>query len=378
MPFHAIHLDLNAPDNQLATEFADHVGTRPALQVVIELLEGLRALRLPWWTPAQRRAAHPSEQRMRELEVRPDVRQRIMVALTHMPPRASRRIGADMQANLIDEVLEEDVSIEAFEDTFLPAETVAYGDPSGLLREVVAALPWDENTPAHRKLLEIFMDGCLRERTHGGRSLSPFLTWLELRAAIDADAWQEHLPHAVRVKVDRARLEMERASPGVPFSARHELETVGLDTVREHLPLRALAGIFAVALARLDAESGGERSPAPVVPSSHEHHDAEADTTNHAARMASNDEPEEGMLVEDGLESVPADLRPLDPEWNDQYLMVGGIPNDEIGEGTLLPASENPWMNDELTDPGIKAADPHATSRRSSRSDSRRRPRHGA
>jgi hypothetical protein len=324
---------------------------------------------------------------MRDLEARPDVRQRIMMALTHMPPRASRRLGADMQASLIDEVLHEDVTIETFESTFLPAETVAYGDPAGLVREIVAALPWDENTAAHRKVLEILMDGCLRERTYDGRTLAPVLSWHELRVAIDADAWQEYLPRALRVKVDRARLELEATRPGVPFSARHELETVGLAAVREHLPLRALAGIFTAALRKLDAGAGGAqpRSPSGAFPEPSEEKTAApapARVDVHADAPIET-EPEEGTLVEEGLESVPADLRPLDAEEDAEYLMVGGIPNDEIDLGAeegLLPASENPWTTEELTDPGLKLADAQASARRPGRGgDSlRRRPRHGA
>lgn len=405
MPDPSIHADVNAPDAQLAAEAADYFGARPALQVVAELLQGLRTLRLPWWTSDLRRVAHPAEERMRQLGARPDVRQRIMMALTHMPPRASRRLSPEMQGSLIDEVLHEDVTVEAFEDAFLPVETVTYGDAAGLVREVVAALPWGDDSPAHRKVLEIFMDACLKERSHAGKALPPLLSWLDLRLAIDADAWQEHLPRAVRVKVDKARLEAERA--GAAFTARHELETVGLATVRDNLPLKSLAGIFTAAIARLPGGGGGDdESPAkkpeqarpaplkiavqapPPVPNPtaarvDEVRQDNLPTLIEAEAAEAEADLAEGTLTDEGLESVPANLLPVggDDEEDAQYLLVGGIPNEEINfdPDAPVPDSENPWAGEDLTDPGVKAAAEKADGRRLNRTDPlRRRNRPGA
>lgn len=315
-----------ASDAELAAQLNSHVAANAALQVVVELLEGLRDLHLPWWSPAARRAAHPALERMQQLAERPDVRQRVMMDLTQMPPRASRRLSPEMQATLLDEVLAEDVAVEAFEGAFRVVELVAYGDPAGLLREVVAAFPWEEAAAPQREVLAILMSACLQARP----GVAPALSWWELRMALDADAFQEHLPRAVRVAADRARLEAERA--GRPFTARDELETVGLATLREALPPRAFRGLFDALLARLTAP------PSPPAVSV-----AELTVEEEFVVESPSAEPPDQL-------DVPLALQEREVA-EDEFCYVGGLPKEEID---LKP--DNPWATDEMTDPGVIGA----------------------
>jgi hypothetical protein len=92
--------------------------------------------------------------RMRWLRQRPDLRQAITSKLTGLPPRAAREFYPDQQASLIDAVVDHgDVELQNFERAFDPADWMVYGNPREIWAEFRASMPWDDDAPAHQRLV---------------------------------------------------------------------------------------------------------------------------------------------------------------------------------------------------------------------------------
>lgn len=256
-----IHNDPAATDEALAKAANDHLGKNPQLQVLTELLTKLRELKLPWWTPEQRREALTATDRMRLLVQRPDIRARIMMEVCKSPPKFARRGQPDAQASMLDEFLAEDVSAEDFENAYAPYELVVYGDAAVLFYQFMDAMPFDNDIEVHQALIAAFIESCLNDkREHDKKKSPPVLTHWDVRTAIDPDVWQERIPRELRVAVDKARLDLEKAKPHEKFYARNELDIVGVGNVTKHIPLKLLTGIVEAAAKKM----GLERPKPPV------------------------------------------------------------------------------------------------------------------
>ncbi len=250
-----VHKDPDVEDDVLDHEADIALGKSPALQILAELLKELRELDLPWWTPEQRREALTATDRMRMLEQRPDIRQRIVTELTGLLPKAARRMAPDMQASLLDEVLEEDRTSAEFEVAFKAEELVLYGDAANLFFSAMDALPLDQDTEEHRLVMEKFLNSCLRsDRDFDNKKLQPIITHWDLRTALDYELWQAKIPLEVRAAVDKARLELEKAKPGERFSAKHEVEIVTVSKIVTHIPLVNFKNLIEVAAKKMGFE----------------------------------------------------------------------------------------------------------------------------
>lgn len=92
---------------------------------------------------------------MKWLKERPDVRQRITSALTGLAPRAARNKAPEFQATLLDSVIEDgDINVQTFEHAFQPVELVAYGPVGAFWKLFRDKMPWRDESPAHRQLVE--------------------------------------------------------------------------------------------------------------------------------------------------------------------------------------------------------------------------------
>lgn len=255
-----VHKDPKASDEALAKEAEDYLGRTAALQVMVELTTTLRELDLPWWSPEKRRAALSATDRMRALAHRPDIRQRIMVALCGLPPKAARRMDGDSQSKLIDEVLEEDRPVHEFEEAYKPEELVVYGNPALQFYQFMDAMPFDKDTDAHKQLVAKIIESFLNDKREvDKKKLQPVLTYWDVRTSIEYDVWQECIPRELRVAVDKARLELEKTKSREPFTAKAEIEIVGVANIAKHLSLKHIVPILEAAAKKM----GFERPAAP-------------------------------------------------------------------------------------------------------------------
>jgi hypothetical protein len=236
-------------DEQLAQEARAQLAKSPHLQFVAELLAKLRELGFAWFTPEHARAVWPTAARMRWLAQRADVRQRITTQLTGLPPNTARKKSLEFQVELIDAVVEDgDVDVRAFDVAFDPCDLAVYGPADELWAQFRDRMPWEDDSPAHQKLVAWAIRQLLSERSaFEGLTRKPILTAWDVRTSIDSRLWQSRMPLEVRVAVDDARLRHEKARPRDPFHARHDLAIAVPEQIVANIPLRELTLIFAAA-----------------------------------------------------------------------------------------------------------------------------------
>jgi hypothetical protein len=254
----------NADDAALRQEATDHLARWPALQVMAEALIVLRAAGVPWWAPAATCARWPVGERLRWLEQRADLREEVVSSLTRLTLRDPRRRSLAFQTELVEATVDPALDAQRVEEAFDPRALVVYGPVTELWDEVVKRVPWDaEVSPA---LVEQLVGILLADKSaHLGTTRAPVLTAWQLRSAIDARAWQAHLPARVRAAVDDARLHHELVHPGVPFTARDELAIVTPAVLAANLPLRAMRPVFSAAarVMGLERAAPAHSQPAP-------------------------------------------------------------------------------------------------------------------
>jgi hypothetical protein len=232
-------------DEAMARVAKQQLSRAPALQLVAEVMTELRRLSPSWWSPAVLRSFWPARARMGWLEKRADLRQSITSTLTGLSANVARSRSAALQAELIDAALDQgDISVDAFESAFDVNDMVVYGPAANMWQRFRAQLP-SEDRPEVRALLTRVLSALLVERdANNGQPKRAVLTALELRSAIDHNAWHTSLPLALRVAIDEARFRQERLRPSRPFHARHDLGIVGIDQLCEYLPLVELERVL--------------------------------------------------------------------------------------------------------------------------------------
>jgi hypothetical protein len=264
LPPPLLHTKDGGDGDALGQEAKDHLARWPALQVMAEVLIELRAARVSWWDPVHLRARFPLADRLRWLEQRPDLREKIAGSLTKLTLREARSRTTSFQAELIDATLDPVGDAQRLEDAFDPCDLVVYGPAGELWDEVVGCIPW--STELQPALVERLLASLLAERSAPlGTTRSPLVSPWQLRTAVDTRAWQSHLPARVRAAVDDARLHKELVEPGAPFSARDEIEIVTVGVLAASLPLRALRPVFEAAtrVMGLERPAPPHSQPAP-------------------------------------------------------------------------------------------------------------------
>ncbi len=223
---HLVHRDLGEGDDEARQKEARlFFGKSPHLQFLAELYDKLRGTAPTWWTPEHSREAWPAAVRMGWFAQRPDIRQRITTKLTGLAPGAARRFWPDEQATLIDAVLDSgDIAVAAFEAAFDAQDIVVYGLPTDVWARFRERMPWQDESEDNRRLVAWVLRALLADRTNNNAPRGkPIIEAWDVRSAIDADAYQRHMPVEIRVAIDQARLKHERTRPREPFHARHEL-----------------------------------------------------------------------------------------------------------------------------------------------------------
>jgi hypothetical protein len=257
------HLDADKKnDDVLKQEARAYLAKTASAQLTAELLLKLRDLSLPWWKPDKLRSYWPAADRMRWIELRTDLRQQITTSLTGLAPKAARKKSPEFQASLIDAVIDEgDIGVDRFEESFEPCDLAVYGPAPVLWRTFRDQMPWDEETQVHIDLTAWLLRALVADKSSiEGCSRRPVLSAWDVRTAIDGKIWHSRMPLDVRVAIDEARLQQEKASPGQPFHAQHDLAIAVPELIAANIPLRELVKV----LARAEKAMGFEPPPPPV------------------------------------------------------------------------------------------------------------------
>lgn len=236
-------------DAALAQEARTHVAENPTLQFMAELIAKLRAARFSWWTPESLRDAWGANARMQWFAQRPDIRQRITSGLTGLAPKAARNKQPDFQAALVDSVVDDgDVTADQFENAWDPLELAAYAPVSEIWHRFRERMPWDQDTAAHQELVGWLIDTLLASSSSlEGMTRKPILSSHTVRTTIPGKIWHSKIPLEIRVAIDDLRFQRERAKPGEPFHAIHDLSVATPTIIATNIPLRELVRVVDVA-----------------------------------------------------------------------------------------------------------------------------------
>jgi hypothetical protein len=259
------HADSSKDDAALAEESRSHVANNPALQLVAELITKLRSSRFAWWTPETLRSTWDAKTRMTWFEQRPDIRQRITCSLTGLAPKASRNKAPDFQAALIDSVVDDgDVTPEQLETAFDPVEIAAYAPVNDIWHKFRERMPWDQDTAANQELVGWLLDQFLASSSSiDGMTRKPVLTSHAVRTTIPGKIWHSKIPLEVRVAIDDLRFQRERAKPGEPFHAIHDLSVATPTIIATNIPLRELLRVVDVAEKAMGLSGRGSPTTSP-------------------------------------------------------------------------------------------------------------------
>ena len=232
---------------RLAAE--SHLRQSAPAQLVAELLQELRTRDLPWWRAEALRAAWPAAARLGWLRDRPDLRQEITTELTGLAPKACRKKDPDFQAALIDSVLDDgDIEVSRFEEAFAPADLAVYGPVAELWRVFIDRMPWNEDDQAHLDLVAWLLRALLSDRSGlDGSQRKPALSAWDLRKNIDGTVWHVRMPLEVRVRIDEARLDLEKSKPSAAFHAKDDLAIAVPELIAANIPAEHLREVFAAA-----------------------------------------------------------------------------------------------------------------------------------
>lgn len=235
-------------DATLAQEASTFLSKAPAVQLVAELLTELRAKNLPWWGPDALRARHSATDRMRWFRDRADIRQQITTQLTGLGPKAARKKDPDFQASLLDSAVEDgDCTARAFEEAFDPRELAVYGPASDYWRQFRQRMPWSQDIVAHQEVMAFLLKMLLAEKGSLGLPRKAILTPWEVRTNIPGRVWHTRIPLDLRVAIDDARFEREKAKGREPFHAKDDLALAMPEVIAANIPLKEFARVLDIA-----------------------------------------------------------------------------------------------------------------------------------
>ncbi len=254
--------DRKDDDAALQKEAEAYLAKHAAVQLVAELGLRLRQQALPWWSPEALRETWSAQTRMRWLAQRPDIRQGITTRLTGLAPKAARKKAPDFQSALIDSVIDDgDIAVAAFEEVFSPVDMAVYGPAAEIWRRFHERMPWNDDRPPHQELVAWLIKALLADKSSLGPPRRPILTPWDVRTAIDGKVWHARLPIDIRIAIDEARLQQERAKPSEAFHASHELAIAVPEIIAESIPLKDLLQVVAVAERALGFDPSAKGRP---------------------------------------------------------------------------------------------------------------------
>jgi hypothetical protein len=248
---------MSEADNRLAAAADRHLSNNPEGQLVQLLLEWIAEEEPGWFTPNTQRDLWPMEVRFEWLLSRPDVRGRVVHAVTGVSEGAARLLDPDVQIALVDAVLDNgDVSVATWAAAFQPHELAAHAPPAAIHSEVRQCFPWQAPPSQDRRdFLLRWLEAVQSTGDGNGRSRQPILSPLAFRSAVNTQAWQASVPLELRAAVDGARLHAE--GMGLPFTAEDELVIVTTKALVDNVPYVALRPVLEAAERALASELDG-------------------------------------------------------------------------------------------------------------------------
>lgn len=243
-------------DEQLAQEAKDHLAASVPLQVTAEFIRAVRKLNLEELDAPVRRTLLTATDRMQALTQRPDIRQRVTTTLAGVPAKAARKMDANFQASLLDQVVDsEDRTPTELDEAFDPDELVVYCDAAKILNGFLGEFNWEADADPRRDAVASLIESFLKERgQHGGKPLKPILTPWDVMSAISPEIWHSKVPLDIRVKIHQAWLEQERTKPRDPFTAKQALEIADARILVAHILLADLHGVIQLGLKKMGFE----------------------------------------------------------------------------------------------------------------------------
>lgn len=224
--------------------FAEHT----SLQVVAWLIEALRKARTTWWTGKTLRLEFSAQERMRALEMRPDLRQKITTGLAGTMPKMAYEQSADRQASDIDDAIKAgDKTEDDFEEVF-PGSTIVVHKGADLHWRLFRKLmPMHEDKEVHQKLFA----GLISEML----SLH-ILTAHNVLKCIDPLIWSKCIPPEIRASIHEALLASQ--AEGDLFLPENILAIATPEVITKSIKLVDLAGILGLAEREMGFDEGDD------------------------------------------------------------------------------------------------------------------------
>ena len=332
---------MSEADNRLAASADRHLSNNPEGQLVQLLLEWIAEEQPGWLTPNTQRDLWPTEIRFEWLLTRPDVRGRVVHAVTGISEGAARLLDPDVQIALVDAVLDNgDVPVETWAAAFAPHEIAAHAPPAAIHSEVRQCFPWQAPaSPDRRDFLLRWLEAVRSTGDGNGRSRAPILTALAFRSAMNTKAWQASVPLELRAAVDEARLQAERS--GVPFTAEEEMAIVATSVLVDHVPYVGLRPVLEAAERALASELDGfEPSAVSDGGGGGEPQAAESEVVAQAAE-ASDEEVTQAHDIEMLHNARRAHSAAFDDDLDDDTIIEEPLADDEDEPVVEIIRSEN-------------------------------------
>jgi hypothetical protein len=198
-------------DAERTKEVRAHYDGAPGLRFLADMLVAIHARPVPVRTAQQFYAKFPAKVAMAALESRPDLRARILQALTGGPPSLTRRLSHEVMTSQIDLLIENDLpeeerSVRAADDRgrtvvelylkYLdPVDLVAYLPAADLWAYEREDAWWEKATDSTRRLMAAEIKSIRRHR---------ILSDSELLDRLGNDTLERDLPVAVRARIRAA------------------------------------------------------------------------------------------------------------------------------------------------------------------------------
>ena len=236
-------------DTDRTKEVRAHADASPGLRFLADVLVALHARPDPIRTPQNFYAKFPAKAVMAALQDRPDLRARVMLALTGGPPSLARRLTHEVMTSQIELLVENDLpeeerAVRATDDRgkgvmelylkyLQPIDLVAYLPAAELWAYERNDAWWERTTPSTRRMMAAELKSI---RAH------KILSDTELLDRLGNETLERDLPVAIRARLRAAARASAAASK--PFS-----DTDVIDCVRSDDGARDLVDELVVSVA---------------------------------------------------------------------------------------------------------------------------------
>ena len=218
-------------------EAVQHFNEYTQLQVVAWLIDALRKARTTWWTGKILRLEFSAQERMKALDARPDLRQKITTAIVGTGEKMAYAQSAERQASDIDVAIAAgDRTEDDFEEVSSASEIVSYMGADKRWRLFRKLLPLKEDREVHQELIAGLINVILQHH---------ILSAQNVRKVIDPLVWPKCIPPEVRADIHEALLASQ--AEGDLFLPENILMIATPEVIAKSIKLVDLMGILDLA-----------------------------------------------------------------------------------------------------------------------------------